>query len=99
MRKKILYLHASADLYGSDYVLLNLIKGLDKKVFDTLVLLPYKGKLCTEFDKNNIEYKVCNIPVIRRSVFSFFGIFRFFFQNISFYILMSKIIKKEKIDI
>lgn len=97
--KKILYLHASADLYGSDYVLLNLIRGLDKSKFQTLVLLPYRGKLCDEFDKNNIEYLVCDIPVVRRSMFSPLGLMKFSVQNLKFYKLISTIIKREKIDI
>ena len=29
--QKILYLHAGAEMYGADKVLLELIKGLDKK--------------------------------------------------------------------
>ncbi|MFF5381621.1 glycosyltransferase [Pedobacter suwonensis] len=99
MRKKVLYLHASADLYGSDYVLLNLIKGLDKNIFDTLVLLPYEGSLCQEFQKNNIEYLVCDLPVVRRSMFSPTGIFKFIIQNFRFYVFISKLIKDQHISI
>jgi glycosyltransferase involved in cell wall biosynthesis len=99
MKKKVLYLHASADLYGSDYVLLNLIRGLDKTKFDALVLLPYQGKLCQEFEKNDIAYLVCDLPVIRRSMFSPIGIFKFLIQNIKFYIFLTKLIDKENIQI
>ena len=38
--QKILYLHAGAEMYGADKVLLELIKGLDKEAFEAHVILP-----------------------------------------------------------
>ncbi len=98
-KKKILYFHASADLYGSDYVLLCLIKGLDKTKFDPIVILPYKGRLCEEFDKHSINYRIYDIPVLRRSVLTFRGIIVYILLNISFFFAISRLIRKEKIDI
>ena len=34
--KRILYLHAGAEMYGADKVLLELIKGLDSKEFELM---------------------------------------------------------------
>ena len=41
--QKILYLHAGAEMYGADKVLLELIKGLDKEAFEAHVILPNDG--------------------------------------------------------
>ena len=38
--KRILYLHAGAEMYGADKVLLELIKGLDRQEFEAHVILP-----------------------------------------------------------
>lgn len=43
--QKILYLHAGAEMYGADKVLLELIKGLDKEAFEAHVILPNDGVL------------------------------------------------------
>ena len=43
--QKILYLHAGAEMYGADKVLLELIKGLDKDAFEAHVILPNDGIL------------------------------------------------------
>ena len=47
--QKILYLHAGAEMYGADKVLLELIKGLDKDAFETHVILPNNGVLVGAF--------------------------------------------------
>ncbi len=39
-RHTILFVHNSNDLYGADVVLLNLIRGLDRKQFRAIVALP-----------------------------------------------------------
>ena len=38
--KRILYLHAGAEMYGADKVLLELIKGLNRKEFEAHGILP-----------------------------------------------------------
>lgn len=44
----ILYLHGSADLYGADRTLLQLVQGLDKDRFRAVVALPKSGPLLPE---------------------------------------------------
>ena len=58
--KRILYLHAGAEMYGADKVLLELIKGLNKQEFEAHVILPNKGVLVEV-----IEY-----PILRRKYFN-----------------------------
>ena len=43
--KTILYLHAGAEMYGADKILLELVTGLDKTKFRPVVILPTNGIL------------------------------------------------------
>ncbi|HFU3834227.1 TPA: glycosyltransferase family 4 protein, partial [Streptococcus suis] len=75
--KKILYLHAGAELYGADKVLLELIKGLDKREFEAHVILPNDGILKTELLKIGAKVEVINYPILRRKYFNLKGIFEY----------------------
>jgi glycosyltransferase involved in cell wall biosynthesis len=66
----ILYLHAGAELYGADIVLLQLIRGLDKNKFKPHVILPNQGPLVEELKNNNIEVSVLDYPILRRKYFN-----------------------------
>lgn len=72
----ILFVHQSADLYGSDKVLLSLVTGLDKNKYHPIVLLPKHGPLTDELEKNNVEYHILPLVLISRKLFSFNHIFR-----------------------
>jgi len=66
IKSKILFLHSSSDLYGSDRCLLNILSSLDKKKFEPYVILPTFGPLHLELKKLGIVSKVMNIGVLRR---------------------------------
>ncbi len=74
--KKILFFHQSADMYGSDKVLLSLVGGLDQSRFRPIVLLPCIGPLSEALERAQVEYHV--VPLVRaeRSMFSLSGILR-----------------------
>ena len=57
--QKILYLHAGAEMYGADKVLLELIKGLDKNAFEAHVILPNDGVLVGALEEVGAKVKVC----------------------------------------
>lgn len=76
--KKILYLHAGAELYGADKVLLELIKGLDKKEFEAHVILPNDGVLVPALREVGAQVEVINYPILRRKYFNPKGIFDYF---------------------
>lgn len=61
--KKILFIHQSAELYGSDKTLLLLLQNLDKTCFYPVVILPTKGPLVKEFEKIGIEVEI--VPVLK----------------------------------
>ena len=53
--KNILFIHQSAELYGSDKTLLLLLKYLDKSKYNPLVVLPNEGPLKQELEKENMS--------------------------------------------
>lgn len=64
---EVLFVHASADLYGSDITLLQLVSGLERNEFRATVVVPYDGPLVARLRDAGAEVLVCpGLPVIRR---------------------------------
>ena len=76
--KRILIIHQSAELYGSDKTLLLFLTHIDRKLFNPTVILPCNGPLCSELEK--IDIKVVIVPVLKlyRNMFSYKNIFLFY---------------------
>ncbi len=77
----ILYPHSSDELYGSDLVLLNLVRRLDRDRFRPYVLLPtdipYEGRLSRALDEAGVAHEALAMPVLRRRYFTPRGLPRF----------------------
>jgi glycosyltransferase involved in cell wall biosynthesis len=74
-RSTLLFVHASADLYGSDITLLQLVSGLDRERFEVLVVVPYGGPLVSRLRQAGAEVLVrSDLPIIRRQYMSAGGI-------------------------
>ena len=97
--KKILYLHASAELYGSDYTLLNLLKALDRKKFYPEVILPFKGPLCGLLDEAGIDYFIHDLAVLRRNCFTVPGLALFGLRFLVSFIFLVFFIHRHGIEI
>lgn len=97
--KKILYLHAGSEMYGSDKVLLELLKGLDNTLFEPHVILPNYGILVEELKQNNIKVSVLNYPILRRKYFNIRGILSYIKDYFYFSKQLENYCKTEKIDI
>ena len=76
--QKILYLHAGAEMYGADKVLLELIKGLNNDEFETHVILPNDGVLVSALESVGVKVKVIDYPILRRKYFNPKGILEYF---------------------
>ncbi|MBF0806150.1 MULTISPECIES: glycosyltransferase family 4 protein [unclassified Streptococcus] len=72
--KRILYLHAGAEMYGADKVLLELIKRLDKTEFEAHVILPNDGVLVEALRQVGAHVDVIPYPILRRKYFNPKGI-------------------------
>jgi glycosyltransferase involved in cell wall biosynthesis len=95
----ILYIHQSADLYGSDKALLSLINGLDKRCFNPVVLLPCQGPLVNELHKSGIKIHILPLAKISRKTFSIKGIIKLPFDILKSIRNMNTVLKSEHIDI
>ena len=89
--KQILYLHAGAEMYGADKVLLELIKGLDSKEFEAHVILPNDGVLVEALRQVGAQVSVLDYPILRRKYFNPKGIadyirsYNFYAKQIALY--------------
>lgn len=97
--KRILYLHAGAELYGADIVMLELIKGLNKKEYKPFVILPNDGELVKKLCDENVEVIVENYPILRRKYFNVKGIIDYCHNYIKYSKKIIKYINENKIDI
>ncbi len=69
-------MHQSAELYGSDKVILQLVSRLDRRVFKPIILLPESGPLEKELDKVGVEYYVVPTVKVSRSTFTIKGLLK-----------------------
>ncbi len=76
--KSILFIHQSAELYGSDKTILMFISSLDKQQYKSVVILPFDGPLKREFEKNGIEVVIAPVLKLYRKMFTPKGILNFF---------------------
>lgn len=97
--KNILYLHAGAELYGSDIVLLELIKKLDKSKFTPYVILPSSGPLVDKLLENNISVKIIEYPILRRKYFTPMGIVKYIRNYFRYSKILVDEVKNRNIDI
>ena len=67
--KRILYLHAGAEMYGADKVLLELIKGLDRQEFEAHVILPNDGVLVEALRQVGAQVSVLDLSDFTKEVF------------------------------
>ncbi|XVJ69103.1 MAG: glycosyltransferase family 4 protein [Rhizobacter sp.] len=73
----VLFVHQSADLYGSDRVLLMLVIALKAEGdFNPIVLLPCTGPLVAKLKAAGIEVHVGSVAKISRAMFTPFGFLR-----------------------
>lgn len=98
--KKILFLHSSSELYGSDKSLLYLLTNLDKKKYKIFVVLPEEGPLSKRLTNiEGVEVFVHNIAVLRRKYFSPSGIVKYSINLIRDCKFLVKLINIEDISI
>lgn len=97
--KKILYLHAGAEMYGADKVLLDLLKNLDKTQFSPYVVLPTEGVLIEALKQNGIPIQVMKYPIMRRKYFNIKGGFNYIFDFFKFSRKLTRFAKENSIDI
>ena len=64
----ILFIHQSADLYGSDKTLLQLLTYIDRTKFNPVVVIPIDGPLKVELERLNIEVYITPVLKLYRNI-------------------------------
>ncbi len=81
MSRPILYVHSSNELYGSDIILLDLVKRLDRTRYAPFVVmpqdLPYDGRLGRALAQESIPHTSVDMAVLRRRYTNVFGLIAF----------------------
>lgn len=76
--KSILFIHQSAELYGSDKTILFFISRLDKTQYFPVVVLPFEGPLKVELEKNGIKVVIAPVLKLYRKMFTPGNLIKFF---------------------
>lgn len=97
-RYNILFLHAGAELYGADKVLLELVEGINTK-YNPIVILPVNGPLIEQFKEKGIETLVVEYPILRRKIFNLKGIINYIKDYIIFSKKLRVIASEKRIDL
>ena len=95
----ILFLHAGAEMYGADKVMLDLIKRLDKSKYCPYVILPTNGVLVDALKSEGIHVEVMPYPIMRRKYFNPKGILKYGYGLIKYSNRIIKLARKWKIDL
>lgn len=95
----ILYLHAGAEMYGADKVLLDLVRNLDRTKYNPYVILPCEGVLVDALKKEKVKVEVIPYPIMRRKYFNPTGIVSYGFNLIKYSKIILKIARKNSINI
>ncbi len=99
----ILYVHSSDEMYGSDRVLIELVKQLDKQRFRAIVVLPndipYQGLLSKALQEHNIRTINLDLAILRRKYFNPLGFLIYFFRLSTSTVALIRLIQQESIQI
>jgi glycosyltransferase involved in cell wall biosynthesis len=94
----ILFIHQSAELYGSDKTLLYLVANLDKNKFFPIVILPNEGPLKVELEKENVKVIIAPVLKLYRKMFTPSNLLKFFNDYFKGTKTIKAIKKEHKID-
>ncbi len=95
----ILFIHQGAELYGSDKVLYNLVKGLDKSQFYPIVILPETGPLTHQLEREGIETHIAPVVKVSRKTYTLSGIISLPFEMVRSVKAIDRKINGRRIDI
>lgn len=97
--KTVLFVHQSAEMYGSDKVLLSLVDGLDRSRFRAIVLLPSDGPLRDELVALGIATHVVPIVKVSRASFSPKGLLQLPLQIRQSLKAISRLVRPEEVSV
>ena len=100
MPKTILYIHQSAELYGSDKALQYLVNQINlHPEFNTVVVLPNDGPLKDLLEQSGVEVVIYPVIKLSRSFFNVLNIIKLPFQIYKTTKGLKKILRDKNIDV
>lgn len=66
-RRTVLVANPSADLYGSDRMMVEAVRGLTERGWRTVVTVSHPGPLVSVLEESGAEVRVCAAPVVRKA--------------------------------
>ena len=97
--KHILFIHQSAELYGSDKTLLLFLKNINKTDFFPVVVLPNEGPLKTELEKTGVKVTITPVLKLYRDIFTFKNGLKFLRDMFTSVSILNKLHKEYKFDL
>lgn len=97
--KNILFVHQSAEMYGSDKVLLYLVSGMAAHGLNPIVLLPEEGPLLLELQKCGIETQIVPVTKLDRKTLSPKGLLRLPWSLYKSIVGINRAVAGRKIDL
>lgn len=97
--KTILFIHQSAELYGSDKTLFSLVKEIQLHDIKPIVVLPEEGDLAILLRESNIEIIISPIIKLSRSIFSPINFVKLPFLILSSLNSLEKQLRNHSIDL
>lgn len=98
--KRILHIHNSADIYGASRMLLRWIKGMDRKRFEPVVVLPEDGPFKKLIEAENVEVILHpRLSIITRPVFHSWRILLFLLNYPVSVLFLWRMIRRLRIDL
>jgi glycosyltransferase involved in cell wall biosynthesis len=95
----ILFIHQSADLYGSDKTLLQLLSKINRAKFNPVVVIPLDGPLREELEKANVKVVIAPVLKLYRKMFTPKNLVLFFKQINKAVATLDELNKEHRFDL
>ena len=96
---RILFVHAGAELYGADRILLELVGGLIDRGHGAIVVLPGPGPLVEPLQRAGARVHLRSLGVLRRKYFTIGGLLGRCRRMLAATFWLTRLIRTEKVDL
>lgn len=97
--KKILLVHSSSDLYGSDRCLIGIVKGIVDQGAEPHVAVPSAGPLVEELSRLGVQVHILDTCVFRRNILSLGGFAHLVLRAPVSIFRLAYLMQREKFDL
>ena len=99
--RTLLYVHASDEMYGADFILLQLLDQLPRAEWRPLVVIPtdvpYEGRLSQELAARGIDVIHYPTAILRRQYFTPIGLLHYMWRLIASTLFLVRLIRRERV--